>query len=424
MKRLSYTRFSARLAAQSGIAVFFIMAFEIAIMISPFAFFFYSVFNPIFKFIDTYPALRWLTSFFLPHMLLPSTPFLVGIRIIGSVFFIVGCLTFLICALQVYLGKIFRWGIADKGLYKFIRHPQYLALGMWGIGMCILWPRFIVLASLAIMFVLYDFLARDEERRMPVRYGKSYKAYMAKTGMFMPHFIEQWFSAFMPVKPIRAFLVPALTVAIVMGAGFSLREVTLRSLPLATQNNVTLVSMLPEDSILDKVVLDSIIRLQSQGPESLLRPDKDYLGYLMPADYVMQGMIANTGTDFHLFKRHNTVAMITEWVLHPFEHLRASPTLHMAQTHHVDPAIARRRHCPIGIDDSTLECSHCPYRRVILVEVDNQNAQHYSGSALFSFNTTRIPVCYVDINALTGEIVQVKQVERATAWQDVPTPAI
>ena len=46
--------------------------------------------------------------------------------------------------------KILKWGIADKGLYRIIRHPQYLALGIWGVGMSILWPRFLVLASLRV----------------------------------------------------------------------------------------------------------------------------------------------------------------------------------------------------------------------------------------------------------------------------------
>lgn len=274
------------------------------------------------------------------------------------------------------------------------------------------------------MFVLYYFLAQDEERRMIARYGESYKEYISKTGMFTPQFIDKWFSAFMPNKPARFVVVPTLTVAIVMGTGFFLRELTLHSLPFVTQSNVTLVSILPEDSNLDKSVLGGIAKLQSNNAESILTPDKDYLGYLMPADYVMQGMIANTGSDFHLFKQHNTIVMITEWVLHPFEHLRASPSLHMAQMHNVNPAIARRHHCPIGIDDSTMECGTCPYRRVILVEIGNPTGQRYSGPDLLSFNTTRLPVCYIDINALTGEILNVQQVEKVTAWQDVPTPAI
>lgn len=424
MKNDSFSSLTKRLIARGGIFIFFIMAFEIMIMISPFAFFFYSVFNPLFKFIDHYPALRWLTSFFLPHMILPPTRLLTAIRILGSVLFVAGCLSFIVCALQVYLGKIFKWGIADKGLYKIIRHPQYLALGTWGIGMCILWPRFIVLASLSIMFVLYYFLAKDEERRMTAIYGESYKNYMQRTGMFVLPFIERRVSSFMPNSKARPFLIPALIVTVVIGTGFALRETTLHSIPFATENNLTLISILPEDNNLDKSVLDGITMMQNDGNENILKENKDYLGYLMPADYIMQGMIANTGSDFHLFKKHHTIAMITEWVFHPFEHLRASPSLHMAKMHRVDPAFARRHHCPLGINDPEMQCNNCPYRRVILVEIEHSNARHYSGRELFSFDVTRVPVCYVDINTQTGEIINIKQVEKATAWQDVPTPAI
>ena len=106
--------------AFASIILFVIVAFEIMIMISPFAFFFYSVFNPIFDWLGQFPTTRWLTSFFLPHMILPPTLFLKTIRIAGSAFFIMGALLFIVCALQVYLGKLFKWGIADKGLYRYI----------------------------------------------------------------------------------------------------------------------------------------------------------------------------------------------------------------------------------------------------------------------------------------------------------------
>ena len=107
------------------------MAFEIMIMISPFAFFFYSVFNPIFHFLDSSSATRWLTTFFLPHMILPPTLFLKSVRVFGSVCFVAGSITFVSCALQVYLGKIFRWGIASRGLYRlYPPSPVYRPLNM------------------------------------------------------------------------------------------------------------------------------------------------------------------------------------------------------------------------------------------------------------------------------------------------------
>ena len=397
------------------------------IMISPFAFFFYSVFNPIFKWLDQYTATRWLTSFFLPHMILPPTLFLKTVRILGSAFFIIGFFTFIICALQVYLGKIFKWGVANKGLYKYIRHPQYLALGIWGIGMSILWPRFIVLASLSLVFILYYFLSKDEQKRMFNHYGETYKQYMENTGMFFPKAVEKRFSflnRIIPGNSFRYVVIPIVIISAVIGTGFVLREITLNSLTFESRNNISLLSMLPEDNILSANVINTIVKAEAGGRLEYIRSDKDYLGYLMPGDYVMQGMIANTGDDFHLFKQHNTVMMITEWVLHPFQHLRSSPSLHMAKMHGVDPAIARRHHCPLKINDPSMDCNTCPYRRVIIDEVSNKEGLRLVGKGLLSFDTTRVSVAFFDINTKTGEIVNAKKVEKATAWADVPTPAI
>ena len=415
-----------KLTAFASIILFVIVAFEIMIMISPFAFFFYSVFNPIFNWLGQFPATRWLTSFFLPHMILPPTLFLKTIRIAGSAFFIIGALLFIVCALQVYLGKLFKWGIADKGLYKYIRHPQYLALGIWGIGMAILWPRFIVLASLSVMFVLYYFLAKDEEERMLNLYGESYEKYMNDKGMFLPKSVERYFSFMNHVVPktsLRYAVVSMMIVIIVIGSGFILRTITLHSLPFESNKNITMVSLLPEDVGRNANAVQTILNGERDS-KIILSADKDYLAYLMPADYIMQGMIANTGGEFHLYKQHNTVAMIVEWVLHPFEHLRASPSFHMAKIRNVDPTIARRHHCPLAINDPAMDCNTCSYRRVIIDEVQNDSGNHLSGRALFSFGTIRTPRYAIDLNTQTGAIVNIVAVEKATAWANVPTPSM
>jgi protein-S-isoprenylcysteine O-methyltransferase Ste14 len=415
-----------KLTAFASIILFVIVAFEIMIMISPFAFFFYSVFNPIFNWLGQFTATRWLTSFFLPHMILPPTLFLKTIRIAGSAFFIIGALLFIVCALQVYLGKLFKWGIADKGLYRYIRHPQYLALGIWGIGMAILWPRFIVLASLSVMFVLYYFLAKDEEERMLNLYGESYEKYMNDKGMFLPKSVERYFSFMNHVVPktsLRYAVVSMMIVIIVIGSGFILRTITLHSLPFESNKNITMVSLLPEDVGRNANAVQTILNGERDS-KIILSADKDYLAYLMPADYIMQGMIANTGGEFHLYKQHNTVAMIVEWVLHPFEHLRASPSFHMAKIRNVDPTIARRHHCPLAINDPAMDCNTCSYRRVIIDEVQNDSGNHLSGRALFSFGTIRTPRYAIDLNTQTGAIVNIVAVEKATAWANVPTPSM
>ncbi len=60
----------------SAVVVYFLIAFEVLIMISPFARFFYSIFNPILLKLAASSWTRWLSAFYLPHMVLPQDRFL------------------------------------------------------------------------------------------------------------------------------------------------------------------------------------------------------------------------------------------------------------------------------------------------------------------------------------------------------------
>lgn len=100
------------------IVLYFIIALEVLIMISPFAAFFYAALNPVLLFFAEWPAMRWLTAFFLPHMVLPPGLFLQTVRVAGSVLFVAGAVVFLVCAGQVYFHKFFRRDPALGGLYR------------------------------------------------------------------------------------------------------------------------------------------------------------------------------------------------------------------------------------------------------------------------------------------------------------------
>lgn len=406
--------------SSGGILVYFIMAFEFMIMISPFAFVFYSVFNPILLFLGRFPATRWLTGFFLPHMIYPPSALLVDLRILGSVLSVLGLVVFLICAAQVYLGKILKWGVARKGLYRVIRHPQYLGLAVCGAGLTILWPRFVVLASFALMLVLYFFLARDEERRMTDRFGDSYRSYRGRTGMFVPRLVERPVAAL--ASGNRLVVIPVSAALIVVAAGFGLRALTVAELPARTEGNLTVVSMLPEDNGFLNCVATTLSSTEPKVSGNLvLDPNEAYLGYLMPVDYVMQGMIANTGESSQLYKQHHTVAMIGDWIFHPFRHLRegAAHCEHMPPGH--TPAMARRHQCPLSINDPTTDCADCSYRRVVLVAV-NGVKKPASKQRLLALNAVSAPVGYLDIDVHSGKVIAAATVERKTAWQEVPTP--
>jgi hypothetical protein len=263
---------------------------------------------------------------------------------------------------------------------------------------------------------------------MVALYGASYEKYVASTGMFLPATIEKPFSTLVdrlaPTPSIKSLSIAVIIFVSVIGTGFLLRGITLYSLPLAVKDNITAVPILPEDSRFDSKIVQVIADNSGAAHIPFVEDGKTYLGYVMPVDYIMQGMIADTGGHFHLFKKHNTLALITDWVFHPFEHLRRPPATHMAAMHGANPQEARRHHCPLHIQQDGMECDTCSFRRVILVEVDGKAKQPRHGVGVFSLDAARTPVGYLDINAQTGEIIAMKQVGPSTAWKGVPTPEI
>jgi protein-S-isoprenylcysteine O-methyltransferase Ste14 len=214
-----------------AIVLYFVICLEILIMISPFAGVFYSAFNPVLLGLAKYPATKWLSSFFFVHLLVPPNDFLKMVRILGSVLFVIGLASFLICAFQVYASKFLKTGPALKGLYSVIRHPQYLSLAVSGIGLAIMWPRFLVVVLWLAMVLVYYLLAKDEERRMLKQFPEPYREYMDRTGMFLPKGIEGRVGSSTAAGRLVLFTVLC---AFGIGGAFLLRSYTIDHLPLWT----------------------------------------------------------------------------------------------------------------------------------------------------------------------------------------------
>ena len=400
-------------AVRSVVVIYFIVALEIVIMISPFAFFFYAAFNPFLFFLNQSPMTRWLTGFFLPHMVVPPNGVLTVIRILGSVFFVAGMMIFLVCAAQVYIGKLLKKGVATKGLYTFIRHPQYVGLGFAALGLAIMWPRFLTLTLFAVMLFLYYLLAKDEERRMTDRFGESYISYMNRTGMFFPHFIERALIGSSKSQRRlgfgKAILIFAALLVVVIGSGFILRAYTVHHLPLKQVNGVDVIAITKEDLIAAEQLLPSV--LQAPAIASKLQPIESskshrLLAYFIPIDYVMQGMIADTGGEWKLFKQHKTIGMITEFILHPFGHLTGGHMGHVAMLAH----------------NFSMHDSPAMKRRIIFIEISEKDHELTSPFDDFDINVIRAPLFFVDVHLHTGEILQVQDTPSGSGWGTVPTP--
>jgi protein-S-isoprenylcysteine O-methyltransferase Ste14 len=406
-------RTGRRLATNSGIVLSFIVALEFVIMISPFAFVFYAAMNPFLLALNQSALTRWLTAFFLPHIVVPPNAFLKGVRVLGSVAFLSGMVVFVVCALQVYAGKLLRPGVAHRGLYAVIRHPQYLALAVAAWGLAVMWPRFLTLTLFGVMLFLYYLLARDEERRMLNRFGESYQRYLERTGMFMPRVVERLLGkgAEPPpgITPLRAIGILLGLLVVCVGSGFVLRGYTVRHLRLAQVSGVDTLTITTDDLEPAKELVASVLAEPSVASKlKALHGGADHrvLAYFLPINYIMQGMIADTGPEWKLFQHHRTFRMIAEYIIHPFAHV-AGGHQHMPGMMHHDPS---------------LHNSAMMKRRIIFLDISVGQKPLPSIFHDFDINAQRAPLFFVDVHLHTGEILQVKDLPEGSGWGSVPTP--
>ena len=191
-KRMESTRGHrlAKGASWAGAAFYLLVAFEFFYMVSPFAAYLYAAYGPGLDWLASSRVASGLVGFFLPHIVEQTTSPLVNVsEIAGAVLFTIGTAAFAIGAGQIYASKLRRKGSVQGGVYRWIRHPQYLALMVASFGMMLIWPRFLVLLGFVTVVFAYTLLARAEERRC-VRQFPEYAAYERRTGMFLPRPLE------------------------------------------------------------------------------------------------------------------------------------------------------------------------------------------------------------------------------------------
>lgn len=76
--------------------------------------------------------------------------------------------------------------LVTEGIYGYIRHPQYTGFMLITLGMMFEWVTLPLLIMWPLLGVLYYRLARKEERDMEAEFGDAYRAYKARTSMFIP----------------------------------------------------------------------------------------------------------------------------------------------------------------------------------------------------------------------------------------------
>jgi protein-S-isoprenylcysteine O-methyltransferase Ste14 len=110
-------------------------------------------------------------------------------KVLGSFGMIAGTWITLAGIVLVFLGwrKIHKAeGLVMDGVYKHIRHPQYVGLFLIMFGWLIHWPTLLTLILFPILVGVYYWLATKEEKGLEEVFGTKYERYKARTPRFFP----------------------------------------------------------------------------------------------------------------------------------------------------------------------------------------------------------------------------------------------
>jgi protein-S-isoprenylcysteine O-methyltransferase Ste14 len=270
-----------------AVAFFYgLIAFEFFYMTSPFAAYFYSVYRPGLDFLNAHPRLAWLSATFLPHAVVDTQSAVLNLaRPIGATLAAIGFGAFVVTAGQIYYARLRRRGLVRGGLYRYVRHPQYTAFAVCGLGLLLLWPRLIGVAIYETMLFAYLLLARAEEHECEDKFGDAYRDYQRRTAMFLPG-MPRALARRLPASSPRGIALAALygaALASALGLAFLGREWMLRSLYATYTPGAAWISV----ARIPAAQLDVIAALVSRdaGVQSRLGGPIAQLNYVVPVSW-------------------------------------------------------------------------------------------------------------------------------------------
>ena len=271
-------------ALWASIGFYVLIAFEFFYMASPFAAYVYAVYGPGLDWLQASWATSWAIHFFLPHIVAETRSVIVNVHeSIGFVLFGGGLAGFALGVFQIYRAKLRRDDAVMGGLYRYIRHPQYLALIVASIGMLLIWPRYLVLIATVTVIFIYIALAKVEERICLGQFS-GYAEYMRRTGMFLPGFLIPDFSLPDGIRTGTRIAVWVLIFAAVLGSALlvasMVRTYALDSLYRAELDNGVYLSV----AEIGDEDLEAVATLARSAPaaQEALADRRPLLNYVIP----------------------------------------------------------------------------------------------------------------------------------------------
>lgn len=101
--------------------------------------------------------------------------------LIGLIITAIGCATVAIGWYTIYKAE----GLAQEGIYKYSRHPQYLGIILIAAGWFIGWPTPLTALLMPVLVYEYYRLSKKEEKEAEEEFGEDYRKYKADTPRFI-----------------------------------------------------------------------------------------------------------------------------------------------------------------------------------------------------------------------------------------------
>jgi protein-S-isoprenylcysteine O-methyltransferase Ste14 len=300
-------------------ALYGLVMIEVVIMISPFAFYWYSLYAPTLQELHRSRLTAWMEAFFLPHSVITTSSFLEFMRWqVGTWAFGLGLLAALVCGLQVYATKLLKRKAATSWMYSYIRHPFYLSLAVAGFGLLTIWPRLIILILYLGMLFLYFFLARFEEKVVESAHP-AYAVYRRRTGMFLPGNpggkLYQAFFGWISNRRLALAASSALIVVLVLGGALALRRDTINhtATELMPADRTLAIAVWPTPPEKIQEVVSAALQDRKVRSELDKEPGAAFTAHLLPEDYGMVSMFADVGISHRMFSKisvHRLVSLL------------------------------------------------------------------------------------------------------------------
>lgn len=268
-----------RVIKSSAWFLYTLIVLEILFMVSPFAAYYYSIYAAPLNALQEFQQTAWLTMYLLPHFTYSDSWLANGLVLISWPLILLGIVLFVFGFCQIYWSKITKKGTVEVGLYRNIRHPQYVAFAVIGLGASLYWSRFMVIIAFVSMLCLYYYLARLEERICLGKFGQSYREYLDRTGMFLPRSWEQrlrlpdWRisnNTWMRVLIFAGFF--AAVLALTIGASHLLRNHVIDSLQIELGETRVTVFLAPVSERTRAIVVSLLDKASLPGEIAYVAP--------------------------------------------------------------------------------------------------------------------------------------------------------